>query len=331
MNITCTSFAVATSIIFLVSLPASVNAGVMTSTTGTNITQRYCPQVNADFAAYIEKWGPTMTDPEFGFPFPSDASLITQQDACIFNTQWEQYFDDAMPGDVVSLQNIQQSINSTYIANEDGDIWLNAVLDNSQLALPEAHFVVNSDESERNSANLFSAQTYLWQGDTTTLEFSAIFDFSMSVGLWGDVMDSFYGLQIGASKNMTFAAGLLFPEDWGVELASGDYNSLNDTDIINEDINFRHLTISFEIEDGDEFQLWGRSQAFALNGGWIDSANTMRTQLNIAGYSVEESEQIFSNQLSIVSSVPEPSTMSMAVLALLGMGFGRLKKRSQNS
>jgi hypothetical protein len=126
----------------------------------------------------------------------------------------------------------------------------------------------------------------LWDGETTTLEFSALFDFSMSIGTWGADLDTIYNLTIGASKNLTLGEGLLFPESWGEPLAEGVYRSNSDQDITHNNINYRNLTISFEVIDGDDFQLFALSQAFALNGGWIDSANTMTSQLIVQGKSI---------------------------------------------
>jgi hypothetical protein len=146
----------------------------------------------------------------------------------------------------------------------------------------------------------------------------------MSTGTWGVSLDSFYALRIGASMDMTFDAGQFDPESWGTELAIGEYTSAGDLGITNENINYRDLSISFEVNNGDHFQLWGLSQGFALNGGWIDSANTMRTQLAIQGKSLEESKQVFSNALSV--EVPEPSTLVLFALGLIGLVRNRIKK-----
>lgn len=299
------------------------NAGVIKSSTGTNITQRTCPSVNANFSAYKAKWGSTILEHYAGY-LPGNATTIneiTPEAACIFNTQWEQYFPDAEPGSKISLQHVENNLDNAYLASADDEIWLDAVLDNSGLSLPEAHLVVTSAESERNSANLFSAQSYLWAGETTTLEFSAMFDFSMSTGTWGDGLDSLYGLRIGASQNLVLAEELLFPELWGDPLAQGAYHSSDDTDITDENINFRQLTIAFEVSDGDEFKLWAQTQAFALNGGWIDSANTMTTQLNVQGLSQEQSKQILAS--SLVVDVPEPSNLALFALGIIGLAARR--------
>jgi len=301
-------------------------AGIIKSTTNTNVTQRYCPSVTADFNAYKANWGQVIIDYYGSFlpGAPTTIAEISPEAACIFNTQWETFFDGANPGTVVSLQDIQNNINRSYIENAVGDIWLEAVLDNTQLALPEAHFVVTSEVSERNSANLFSAQSYLWQGDTTTLEFSAFFDFSMSVGAWGTGQDSLYGLHIGASKDLTLSASNLFPDSWGQELASATYQSTSDSLIINEDVNYRNLTVTFEVNKGDKFQLWGLSQAFALNGGWIDSANTMKTQLSVEGLNLADSNAVFASSLSV--DVPAPSTLTILTIAMFGLVLRRTKK-----
>jgi len=304
------------------------NAGLLKSTTGTNVTQRTCPSVNSDFAGYKEKWGQEIVDYYASYlpGNPTNNAEITPEAACIFNTQWQKYWDSSEAGTKTSLQSVQDNVNRSYLENSDGDIWLEAVLDNTTLSLPEAHFIINSQKSERNSANLFSAQSFLWEGDTTTLEFSALFDFSMSTGTWGDSLDSFYALSIGASMGMTFDAGQFSPDSWGTELALGEYESAGDSGITNEDVNYRDLSISFEVNNGDHFQLWGLSQAFALNGGWIDSANTMRTQLAIQGKSVEESKQVFSNSLTV--EVPEPSALTLFAVGLIGLVTSRFKKKS---
>ena len=305
------------------------NAGLLKSTTNTNLTERDCPSVNNDFSAYKEKWGQIIVDnfSDYLPGNPTNNAEITPEAACIFNGQWEKNFDDANPGTKTSQQNIQTNVDSSYIENVDGDIWLRAQLDNSELSLPEAHLVVNSQESERNSANLFSGQSFLWSGESTTLDFTANFDFSMSTGNWGTGEDSFYNLYIGASIGMDFDQGSLFP-DWADVLASTSYSSIEDALITDETINYRSMTISFDVNDGDEFQLWGLSQAFALNGGWIDSANSMRTELAVQGLSPEESQQFFSQSLEVVATVPEPSTLAIFALGMVGLASRRFKKQS---
>ncbi|MFT5636071.1 MAG: hypothetical protein ACI89T_001528 [Cognaticolwellia sp.] len=306
------------------------NAGLLKSTTNTNLTERNCSSVNDDFSAYKAKWGTVIVDNYSAYlpGKPTNNSEITPEAACIFNTQWEKYEDDSTPGTKVSQQNIQTNVESSYIENSDGDIWLKAQLDNSELALPEAHFLVNSQESERNSANLFSGQSFLWAGETTTLDFTANFDFSMSIGNWGAGEDSFYGLTIGTSIGMDFDQGWLFP-DMGDIIASDNYQSIEDLLITDETINYRSMTISFDVNNGDEFQLWGLSQAFALNGGWIDSSNSMKTQLAIEGLSVEDSQDVFTQSLKVVpTSVPEPSTLAIFALGMIGLASRRFKKQS---
>ncbi|WP_448213289.1 hypothetical protein [Colwellia sp. MEBiC06753] len=291
-------------------------AGLVKSSTSVNLTQRTCTSVADDFDGYIAKWGDTMSNPDHGFPFSNNKADLTPADACIFNTQWEVFFEGANPGTKISMDQISPNISSAYLENDDGDIWLQAELDDTELALPEAHFVVNADYGERNSANLFSAQSYLWSGETTTLEFSANFDFALSNGAWGNDPDSFYILQIGASQNMTFGEQL-FPEYWGESLDVSSYLSAEDNGIVDTSKNYRNMTISFEVNNGDEFQLWGLSQAFALNGGWVDSANTMTTSLGIKGIdSDEEVKAIFASSLSIVS-VPEPPAIALMLFSLI--------------
>ena len=143
----------------------------------------------------------------------------------------------------------------------------------------------------------------------------------MSTGTWGGGLDSLYGLRIGASQNLVLAEELLFPELWGDPLAQGAYHSSDDTDITDENINFRQLTIAFEVSDGDEFKLWAQTQTFALNGGWIDSANTMTTQLNVQGLSQEQSKQILAS--SLIVDVPEPSNLALFALGIIGLAARR--------
>lgn len=298
-------------------IPSFAQAGILKSTTGVNITERHCPKVNADFDGYVQKWGDIIVNE--GLFGRTHVSQITPDNACVFNTQWERFFPGAEPGTKTSLLNAQENVDKTYIENTDGDIWLSAELDNTDLALPEAHFVVNAQQDERNSANLFSAQSFLWQGASTTLQFTADFDFSKSTGQWGNDADSYYMLDIGASIGMTFGKNMLFPENWGNALSVANYSSRNDNNITNQLKNFRKIEISFEVNDGDEFQLWGESKAFALNGGWVDSANTMRTKLAVEGLSEQESEALFAKSLTVVSSIPEPSTIAMFALAIMGL------------
>lgn len=301
-------------------------AGILKSTTNVNLTERTCPSVNSDFAAYKAKWGQIIVDNYANYlpGKPANITEVTQEAACIFNTQWETFYDGANPGTKSTMQEIQANVDTTYIENDDADIWLKAQLDNTELSLPEAHFIVNSRESERNSANLFSGQSFLWSGESTRLDFTANFDFSMSNGFWGGSEDSFYGLEIGASIGMNFDDGWLFP-DRGDVLGNAFYRSLEDELIVDDTINYRSMTVSFDVNNGDEFQLWGLSQAFALNGGWIDSTNSMRTELAIDGLSLEDSKRAFEQSLQVVETVPEPSTLAMFGLGFIGLLLGRIK------
>ena len=291
-------------------------SGIITSTTNTNLTQRSCPSVTSYFNAYKNEWGDEIVEyfADFLPSRPATVQDINLEDACIFNIQWERFFDSASAGSKESAQNISANVTRSYLENADGDIWLEAELDNTELSLPEAHFVVNSDLNERNSANLFSAQSFIWDGASTTLDFIANFDFAMSTGSWGNSSDSKYRLTIGATQGLQLSSSSIFPLSIGSTLAQNTYESDLDVFITDSAKNFRSLSISFNVNPGDKFQLYGESQAFALNGGWIDSANTMRTKLTVQGLTDSESADILSSSLRF--DVPEPSIFALLLITI---------------
>ncbi|MCC2616881.1 PEP-CTERM sorting domain-containing protein [Aestuariibacter halophilus] len=302
----------------------SAQAAFVTTQTGVNVTQRSCSAVGEP--GYMSQWAPVIAQfgRDYGRGMPSNEADVTAEHACIFNTQWQQYFQEGEEGlgsrmtqQVVSTNELQ-----AFLQNADGDIWLSAELDDSALTLPEAHFVVAADAFERNSANLFSYQEYEWSGEATTLTFTADIHFLMSNGLWDGANDSAYSLLIGAYQGLEIAAEALFPSNFGTALASASYSSRNDADIAADADTYRNISISFDVENGDRFGLTALSQAFALNGGYVDFANSLYTQLSVEGLSDQDSQQVFSGALQRVT-VPEPSVLSLFGLALAGLFIRR--------
>ena len=310
---------VAIAAVSLTSMSFFASAGVITQTTGAGVFKRSCPSVSASFDTYKSKWGEAIA--EFGQTYPmtgmpTAAQDLTPEAACIFNTQWEQYYEGAEPGTLAFDEIVSANLTEAFVTSADGSTWLQAMLDNTQLALPEAHFVVSSAEGERISANLFSAQTFLWTGETTTLEFTANFDFSMSTSLWGPDQDSSYNIWIGAATDMVFTEDGIFPSDWGNSFAEVSYSSIDDETIVDDSIYYRDISVSFTVNEGDQFNLYTGLQAFAMNGGWVDSANTMRSDLTIEGLTKEQSEEVFASSLQVVS-VSEPGTIALCLMSLM--------------
>ena len=298
----------------------SAQAAFIATQTGVNLTSRDCSAVNDP--DYMNQWGDAIRElaqnPNFGI----DPNNITMEDACIFNSQWQQYYPDGevTAGSRESVVKVLQDAVSTSLSGDNAS--LIAVLDDQRLNLPEAYFSVTSQQGQRNSANLVSYQAYQWQGQDTTLVFEADLHFLMSTGDWQGSDDAHYNFTMGAYGHIDMSPDSVFPGAMENELGIAMYSTRGDSIVADTDI-YRNLRIEFDVRNGQQFALYTLSQAFALNGGYVDSSNSMVSQLSVLGLDAQQSQQLVQDSLKVRSSVvSEP-----AVLALILCGFIGLRRR----
>ncbi len=316
----------------------SVNAGVVTQYSSVQTYQRTCPGV-AD-PNYVNDWRAAV-ETFYGLaPADVSADLI-----CHFNggNQERMYNFDGTPklgyewmplgvpytsSDIGSLD-IYSDFGSDGVTldDPDGKYYADVTLDYTNLGLPQIKVLSDSNAFERNSVNAFAATEYLWTGADQTLSFTANFDFFNSGNLWSlpgaaDIYDYLYNVGFGASTDMTFDFVNVFP-DYGNIITQG-YFSSNDESLISATAASPYAgtqTISFDVKTGDQFYLWGWTQAFGYNGGFMDASNTLTTELAVQGLSAEESKEIFATALQpapVISEIPEPSSILLMCLGLLG-------------
>ncbi|MDG1752475.1 MAG: PEP-CTERM sorting domain-containing protein [Thalassotalea sp.] len=243
-------------------------------------------------------------------------------------------FTDEEVGTLEVIQATGQ--NQVTLGTNDGKYYANVILDESNLGLPQIKVKSESGDFERNSVNGYAATEYLWTGDAETLEFNMDFDFFTSGNSWdlsgaADFQDYIFNLTFGAAIGMQFDPSQTFPIDDGTILSEASFSTVGEP-IISGTIDSPYegsLSVSFDVDTGDQFFLYGRVQAFGLNGGFADASHTVSSRLAVQGYTQEESLQIFTSALNeAVPSVdvPEPSTLAIFTLGIIGLASRRFKK-----
>ncbi len=322
----------------------AAQAGLISQHSSINTYQRTCPGLQGP--NYIANWRPVLA--QFYGLQPAEVSTNL---ACHFNgANQERYFNtdgtpkeglDFLPNgpafsaDTLGSLTVTSAVGSTQvtIGSPDGKFYGDVTLDPDNLGLPQIKVKSESEPFERNSVNGFAASEFLWTGEAETLEYTVDFDFFNSGGVWSfndaaDIHDYIFELTFGVSTGMEFDENFTFPLDYGTELTS-DYFSSVSLGLITatEDEPYTgSLTVSFDVNTGDKFFLWGQVQAFGLNGGFMDAAHTVTSRLNVEGLTEEESNQIFSTSLQPLVNIPEPATM---MLLLSGLGFIGLRRKAK--
>lgn len=211
----------------------------------------------------------------------------------------------------------------------------------SNLLMPEIKLATYTAEGERNSTNVSA-----WSGfqriagtDNIDLELVIDFDFFNSdadhlAGLWEapgipGIHDYILYLGFGAAKSIeneenvfpTFTDQFAFEGFSSRDEIFGQYTEQNP--YIGQII----LDLS-GISVGETVYIYGNAQAFGFNGGFADAFNTVKTKLQVANVSEEESLRILSTQfaLATTSSIPEP-----VGIGFLGLALAMLFSRRHNA
>lgn len=325
----------------------NANAGVVTQFTSAQSFQRNCPGLQDP--NYVNKWQ-GVVESLYGLePGTASTSLMCHfnggNQERIFNQDGtfkdESAWSHLPPGHAYSLDDVgtlditaATGSDSVMIGDISGEYYADITLDTDNLGLPEMKLKAGSDPYERNSLNVYAATEYLWVGENTTLEYTANFDLFTSGEQWNlpgleDQNNYIFNLAFGAYTDMLFDINQVFPVDYGIELASGSFRTSEDNMVAGSEDNPYEdtITVSFDVQTGDQFFLYGQAQAFGLNGGFTDASHTITTSLAIEGLSQDESENIFASSLqaAVPTSIPEPSTILLIILSLSVLYRSRMK------
>ena len=328
----------------------SANAGLVTQYTSVHTYKRACPGLQDP--NYVNKWQ-GIVELFYGMQ-PGEASAEIM---CHFNggNQSRIYnFDGTVKADspwphmpVGSPFTIQEAghVDITPVTGTDQVTYntpqdrhfANVILDQANLGLPQIKVKSESSAFERNSVNGFAATEYLWTGAAQTLSYTMNFDFFTSGGMWNlpgaaNTHDYIFTMEFGAAVGMQLDPSQPFALDYGTILTSDSFSSAREP-LISGSQSAPYtgsMTVSFDVNTGDQFFLYGQAQAFGLNGGYTDASHTVTTALVVQGQTQEHSNQLFATALqpappSPAAQIPEPSSI---LLMLLGLG-GLLSRRNQ--
>jgi hypothetical protein len=333
----------------VLSISGAANAGLVTQHTSVNTYQRTCPGL--DNPNYVNNWG-GIVELYYGLaPGTASADLICHfnggNQAKIYNFDGSIRADSPFPNmpigvpftadEIGTLEVIQATgQNEVTLGTSDGKYYAHVILDEDNLGLPEIKVKSESGAFERNSVNGIAATEYLWTGEAETLEFTVDFDLFTSGGTWSldgaaDFRDYFFSLTFGAAIGMQLDPNEIFPSDYGTILAEDGFQS-NNVDTFSgtiDDPYANSLTVSFDVNTGDQILLYGIVQGFGFNGGFTDASHTVTSRLAVQGETQEESLRVFSTALKAAvpsTSVPEPSTLAIFALGIVGLASRRFKK-----
>jgi len=322
-------------------MTTQAQANLISQYTEISSFQRNCPGLSDP--NYAKKWNGALT-------YFYGASFTTEQ-ACHFNggLQSRYYktdgtpkpgFDDipsgvAFSGAEVGSASIIQDFGAdeVEIGNQNGDYYGKVKLDNQNLGLPELKVKAQSGALERDSINGFAASLFEWQGAATTSDYKVDFDLFNSGGEWAldgamTNHDYMFSLYFGVSQNMVFSYQNPFSFDYGTILTS-TYLSTKDLPLFSASMINPYngsLSISFDVNTGDRFWLWGTVQAFGFNGGLLDASHTVTSKLAVDGLTEEQNQQLFASALQQVpNQVPTPAAWSLWLIGLLLMARTRLQ------
>lgn len=343
----------------------SANAGLVNQYTSTSTYQRDCPGL-ADQDTYLAKWQNVINwyyaprdevTNQIIHPMPKQPVQL----ACHFNggPQQQHYNNDGTPkygdwpvgapfeDDEVGSAIITSDLGSNYasIGAPDGKYYSEIILDEENLGLPQIKLSSYSDANERNSVNGYAFTEFLWTGESETLEYQVDFDFFNSGGTWesgnpeiDNNYDYLLALGFGVATDVVLSDDSVFPEDWGNDIANAGFNSFNEPLIASgEETPYTgSLSVSFDVETGDSFFLYGWAQAFGFNGGYMDASHTLTSALAVidqtTGLAKDDSAELLSASLRQAppppsTDVPEPSAFILTLIGLFGLATRMQLKR----
>lgn len=223
--------------------------------------------------------------------------------------------------------------NSTVISN--------AILDSTSLSLPKISMYADSELGSMGIARTFSVQQYRWTGAATELFFSAQIDYHLNSderdSLGYRTVGSYYEAAIAASTslNLSEQSNNIFPSNFDEgTLIAGIFTSSDDDELKGvARTEEKQISISFTVENNQLFYLFGRAEAWAWNGGKVDSLNTLSTNLRVANVDSATSSELIDSFVTPLSSeineLNSPTTFAVFTLGLCGLGFRRFYRVKQ--
>lgn len=333
----------------LFALPAT--AGVVTQYTGFDNFNGTCPSATqANLDAYMEDWGDAIA-----FRLKKPVSEVDADDACLFNRNLQAllYNEDGTPRNANSgapdgvpytpdqvgtvVISTTRGTTSTVAGDLNGDAYGSMLLDANNLGLPEIKVLADAALGQRLTVNGFAATEYLWTGDDgTRLEYDINFDFFASdnqlcIDQGPCIYDSAFTLWAGVSTDMVFDAQFAIGNVSSPgNVITRDAFQFGKTDLgrpsgLIEGV----LSLAFDVNNGDQFFLWAGVQALALDGGFLNAANTVTTDLRLEGLTSEASREIFAEALR--PAPPTPVNAPATLPLLLGGSMLLLLRRRQRN
>jgi len=297
--------ALATLLFSLTCIANMANAGLISHAAGTKAVARHCPQAQN----YASCWSSTQNTAN---------KRIDVED------------------------NIAENFAASYNSTKN---YINTSFSGEYYSLPEVHLYSDSDGDWANFLFSYSYQEYIWTGGNDTLTISSEFTYTRTDGSpsWSDLSGtSNYTASLTILRDITdefnFAAWKPVIRDQDV-IKEAKYNALIDEILTEEgpidesqtdDEKIRgSISTSFSVSAGDRFYVMSHVTAMANNGGKVNSANSLYTSVSASN----SNEQQIALSLSTIkrpdpTAVPEPSTLVIFVLGMMGLASRRFKKQA---
>jgi hypothetical protein len=335
-----------------------VQSGPITQRTGFDNFLGTCPGALAP--NYVADWGEVIA----AFS-GTDVGNITADQACRFNRSTQAKFYDldgtpkpeyaefglpsGVPFEIEDLGTLVVDrlvgTTETVAGTIESGVYGSMILYEENLGLPEIKVFATAAENERITVNGYAATEYLWTGQQEELSFVVDFDFFGSSDLFNiegtsGVFNSGFSITAGVSTD-------LFNEELGYGI-----DDVRGGNVIVEDSFFTgnlaqrpsmtellpyegSLNLNFTVNNGDKFFLWGFAQAFAVNGGFLNAANTVTTNIRLANDTSVgngDTSAALSQFLDLAppTALNAPTTIILLVLGLFAVVYrNQVSKRSQ--
>ena len=226
---------------------------------------------------------------------------------------------DPYPNEIIAEEVVVN--NATFVALESYSSWATASLDPDLFFLPEVHFYAEGDLQERASSNVAAYQQFEWTGASDTLTFTTSFDFTMSAGEWDGDTDSYFFSNLVLFETLESHIG--FAPQWSNELGAAMYHS-DDYAIGSGELVEESLSLSLAVNPGDTFYVMAIVQGGGMNGGWVDSSNSLLSSVSAVNTPFEALSQ--SLQAVTAVQVHEPGTFGMFMAVSLILVIRRMNK-----